>query len=95
MKRKKLEKQGSLRSQRISVSSTIILILIILITMFPFYIMFVGAFKKPISLVTYPIDLNPFQNLTLKNVQNVLKSDIFLWLKNTIVISVSAASQLR
>ena len=59
--------------------------------MFPFYIMFVGAFKKPISLVTYPIDINPFQNLTLKNVQSVLKSDIFLWLKNSIVISATVA----
>lgn len=92
MKRKKLEKKGSLRSQKISVSSTITLIFIILVTMFPFYIMFVGAFKKPISLVTFPIDINPFQNLTFINVKSVLKSDIFLWLKNSIVISTLVAA---
>ena len=60
--------------------------------MFPFYIMLVGAFKPSISLVTFPIDLNPFKNLTLKNVITVWeKSDILLWLKNTFIIGISVA----
>lgn len=83
---------GSLQRKKISVPSTVVLILIMLATMFPFYIMAVGAFKKPISLVTYPIDLNPFKDLTTKNVVTVWeKSDILLWLKNTLVVGISVA----
>lgn len=81
-----------LERKKISIPSTILLVLIMLITMFPFYIMIVGTFKPAISLVTFPIDLNPFENLTLKNLNKVLqKSDVFLWLKNSFIISLSVA----
>ena len=81
-----------MRKQKINIFSTVMLILIVLFAMFPFYIMLVGSFKPPISLVTYPIDLNPFENLTLKNVITVWqKSDILLWLKNTFIIGLSVA----
>lgn len=92
MKRTKFQRQGKLESERISITSTIILVLIILITMFPFYIMIVGAFKPSIALVTFPMDLNPFQNLTLANVIKVWeKSDIMLWMKNTFIIGLFVA----
>lgn len=82
------KRKSSLRRNKISIPSTIILILIMLVIMFPFYIMIVGTFKPAVSLVTIPIDLNPFTNLTLKNLQKVLlKSDVFLWLKNSFLIS--------
>lgn len=85
---KKSKEGRKLESKRISIPSTIGLILIMLLTMFPFYIMIVGTFKPAISLVTIPIDLNPVENLTLKNLNTVLqKSDVFLWLKNSFVIS--------
>ena len=92
VKKHKLERQGKLRSEKISFPSTFILILVILITMFPFYIMIVGAFKPSISLITYPIDLNPFQNMTQKNVVLVWqKSDILLWLENTFFVGIAVA----
>ena len=92
MKKNRLEKKGNRRYERISIVSTVLLVLLILVCMFPFYIMLVGAFKPSISLVTFPIDLNPFKNLTLKNVITVWeKSDILLWLKNTFIIGISVA----
>lgn len=91
--KKKFAKPSKLRSERISVFSTLLLLLLILITMFPFYIMLVGSFKPSISLITYPMDLNPFSNLTMKNVETVwLKSDILLWLINTFFIGLAVAA---
>jgi len=60
--------------------------------MFPFYIMIVGSFKPAIALNKFPVDLNPFRNLTLKNVAAVWeKSDILIWLKNTLIIGIAVA----
>ena len=68
-----------MKKKKINVFSTAMVFLIILLTMFPFYIMLVGSFKPPISLITFPIDLNPFTDLTVKNVVTVWeKSDILL-----------------
>ena len=90
MNRKKRREKAPTR--RTGIVSTIFLILVILICMFPFYIMIVGAFKPSINLVVFPVDLNPFKNLTLKNVITVWnKSDILLWLKNTFMIGISVA----
>ena len=92
MNKTKFRKTSKLKLKDISIPSTTILVLIILITMFPFYIMIVGAFKPSIALITFPMDLNPFKNLTLKNVITVWeKSDILLWLKNTFIIGLSVA----
>lgn len=80
------------KREKKSLISTILLVLLIAASMFPFYIMLVGAFKPSISLVTFPIDLNPVRNLTLKNVITVIeKSDILLWLRNTFVIGIAVA----
>ena len=85
-------KGRSLEQKRISIPSTIALIIVMALTMFPFYIMLVGAFKPAISLVTFPIDLNPTENMTLKNMVTVLqKSELGLWLKNSFVMSLSVA----
>ena len=92
MRLKKAEKPDRMPYEKISVPSTIILVLVILITVFPFYTMLVGAFKQSISLITYPIDLNPFRSLTLKNITLVWqKSDILLWLKNTFFVGLAVA----
>lgn len=88
----KSQRKNKLRTEKISIPSTVILILVILVTMLPFYIMIVGAFKPSIALVTFPMDLNPFKNLTLKNIITVWeKSDILLWLKNTFIIGIAVA----
>ncbi len=82
-----------MKKKKINVFSTSMVFLIVILTMFPFYIMLVGSFKPPISLITFPIDLNPFTDLTLKNVITVWeKSDILLWLKNTFIIGISVAA---
>ena len=60
--------------------------------MAPFYIMLVGAFKPNASLITIPADLIPVKGFTLKNIQIVFeKSEILLWLKNSMIVSVSVA----
>ena len=88
--RKTANRRGT--TERISVVSTVLLVAVILLCVFPFYVMIVGAFKPSISLITYPIDLNPFGNFTLKNVILVWqKSDILLWLKNTFIIGLAVA----
>lgn len=81
-----------LRKTKISVSSTIILCLFAAIIMLPFYVMIVGSFKNNVSLISIPVDLNPFKGLTLDTLKLVLKkSDIFIWLKNSFIISFSVA----
>jgi ABC-type glycerol-3-phosphate transport system permease component len=87
------KKENRLERKKISKLSTFLLIVLMLLTMFPFYIMIVGAVKPAISLVTFPMDLNPTTNLTLDNIIKVLKkSDVFLWLKNSFVVSLSVAA---
>lgn len=79
-------------NKKISILSTILLIILMIFTMVPFYIMIVGSFKPAVSLVSIPIDLNPFSNLTLRNIITVLqKSEIFIWLKNSFMISLLGA----
>lgn len=80
------------KRRNISTVNTILVILLVLIIMFPFYIMLVGAFKPNPSLISVPIDLNPFRNLTMKNISKVLeKSDIFRWLLNSFIISIGVS----
>ena len=64
-----------------SIVSLVILFLLLGIFLFPYYVMLVGSFKNQMALQLVPPDLNPFQNLTLKNAEYVLqKTEIFLWL---------------
>jgi multiple sugar transport system permease protein len=81
-----------MKTRRVRPASFAILLFLIIISLLPFYIMFLGAFKSNAALSLIPPDLNPFQNLILKNLIHVLeKSDIFLWLGNSFVISVGVA----
>lgn len=74
------------------VAGTIFLILLIAVVMSPFYVMIVGTFKPTIELIKTPIDLKPFTKFTLKNINTVLqKSDVFLWLRNSFIISLTVA----
>ena len=70
----------------------ILLTLLVLIFMFPFYVMLVGAFKNQIALTMVPPDLNPFMRTTANNLKYVLdKSGIFQWLLNSTVMSLGVA----
>ena len=81
-----------MRRRKISIPSTVLLIIMAIFIAFPFYIMLVGAFKPNINLIKFPVDLVPFKDLTLSNVIKVLtKSQIFLWLRNSFFISISVA----
>ncbi len=80
------------RRRDVNVTGTILLIILIMIIMFPFYIMLVGAFKPNPSLIAFPIDLNPFKNLTMKNITKVFeKSDLIRWLVNSFIVSIGVA----
>lgn len=81
------------KRNKVGLINVILLILLVLLVASPFYIMIVGAFKPTIELIKLPPDLKPFTNFTLKNVQKVLnESDIFLWLRNSLIISLSVAA---
>ena len=81
-----------LRKNRISTINLILLIIVLFIVASPFYVMLVGAFKMPIELTKIPVNLAPFTKFTMKNMQKVLeKSDVFLWLKNSFIISLSVS----
>lgn len=87
-----MKRKQTFFNKKISIFSTILLTILMILTMVPFYIMIVGSFKPAVSLVSIPIDLNPFSNLTLRNIITVLqKSEIFIWLKNSFIISLLGA----
>ncbi len=80
------------RNKKISVVDTVLLCLLMLAVVAPFYIMLVGAFKPNTSLIAVPADLLPFRDFTLKNLKTVFeKSQVFLWFKNSLLISLGVA----
>lgn len=85
-------KKSRFNHNKPTVISTVLLCLLLAAVMAPFYIMLVGAFKPNASLITIPADLIPVKGFTLKNIQIVFeKSEILLWLKNSMIVSVSVA----
>lgn len=81
-----------LNRTKVSIPGTILLCLLLVVVVMPFYIMFVGAFKPNTSLLQVPVDLVPFKNFTIQNVIKVLKkSDLLLWMKNSFSISLIVA----
>lgn len=69
-------------------ASLVALILAMLVFLFPFYIMLVGAFKNQMALTLVPPDINPFHNLTANNLRYVFdKSGILTWLLNSLLVS--------
>lgn len=81
-----------LKNRRISVLNTIILVFLMVATSMPLYVMLVGTFKPNIALISNPVDLNPFKNLSFVNfIKALTDSDIFLWMRNSLIISLSVA----
>ena len=69
-----------------------LLILLILVFLFPYYVMITGAFKSQMALQLIPPDLNPFRNLTGKNAAYVWqKTEILLWIANSTAVSLGTA----
>jgi multiple sugar transport system permease protein len=74
-----------MKTRRARPASVAVLLLLLIISVFPFYVMFLGAFKSNAALTLIPPDLNPFENLIFKNLTYVVgKSSIFLWLENSL-----------
>ena len=72
--------------------SFFLLLLLILVFLFPYYVMITGAFKSQMALQLIPPDLNPFRNLTGKNAAYVWqKTEILLWLANSAAVSLGTA----
>lgn len=88
-----MKKSSSFNRRQISIVGTIVLILLLIVIILPFYIMFVGAFKPNVSLLQIPIDLVPFKDFTFENIIKVFKKTSFLrWMGNSLVISISVAA---
>ena len=69
--------------------SVIILLIVTVFSLNPFYIMMIGAFKTQMALRLTPPDLNPFQNMILANWNYVaFNSKIWQWLLNSITLGV-------
>lgn len=75
-----------------NIFSLLLLAALIVIFLFPYYVMAVGAFKSQMALQLVPPDLNPFRNMILKNAAYVLqKTEIFRWLGNSVAVSLGTA----
>ena len=80
------------RRYQISIYRTVLLCLLIILIVFPFYVMVVGAFKPTTSLISIPVDMRPFVNLTLDNIKDaIVDTDVLIWLRNSFIISICVA----
>lgn len=81
-----------MKKNKANITTSIVLFLLTFIVSIPFFIMIIGSIKPSISLIKIPIDLNPFSNITLSNIKNVIdKSDIVIWIRNSLIVSISVA----
>lgn len=60
-------------SKKLTVGS-IVIVLILIAALIPFIIMIIGSLKPNMTFSIVPIDMSPFNNLTVKNYQNVLET---------------------
>jgi multiple sugar transport system permease protein len=75
-----------------SVISTILFFIFLAITLFPFYVMVMGALKRNNALMKVPPDLSPFTGLIWTNFTYVIKrSNIGVWFVNSVVIGLGVA----
>lgn len=87
-----MRRKNNFIKKQISILGTIVLILLVVVIVMPFYIMFVGAFKPNVSLLQIPVDLVPFRDFTFENIQKVFKkTQVLLWMKNSFLISLTVA----
>lgn len=88
MKRKK----SKLNTSKISITGSILVFTFGFINMIPLFVMLIGSIKDKYALTSYPMDLNPFKEPTLKNIFKVLQeTDLLLWFKNSLIISIAVA----
>jgi len=85
-------KKRTLQKQQINIGGAVIVYIGAFLNCLPLLIMIIGSFKKNIDLIKYPMNLNPFQNGTLKNLIKVFtETNMLLWFKNSVVISGATA----
>lgn len=79
-------------TKKSGIITRVMFLLLLVIMLFPFYLMIVGAFKGNIALVKVPPDINPFANMQISNLTYVLqKSDVGVWLVNSLIIGLGTA----
>lgn len=79
------------KNRRVSMGATIAVIILMLMTSTPLYVMLIGSFKQNIALISIPMDLS-WKDFTLTNIMTVFKkSDIAHWMKNSLVLSLTVA----
>ena len=72
--------------------SVFLLITFLVVMGSPFYVMFIGGFKSNKELLMLPPDMGPFTGLVNTNLLHVVfNSEIFLWITNSFVVSISVA----
>ena len=87
-----MRKKRTLQNKQVSISGAIIIYIIAILNLIPFFVMLIGTFKVNIDLVKYPMNLNPFENATFKNLHKVFtETDMPLWFKNSFIISITTA----
>jgi multiple sugar transport system permease protein len=75
------------KRERSTVSLALLLVLLVIV-LFPIYVMVIGAFKPAKALNLMPPDLLPFSRFILNNVVYVLTNSlIFRWLLNSFLVS--------
>jgi len=87
-------RKSALEKRKVSKVGTVLILVLMLWTALPLYVMGIGAFKPSSSLMQLPPDLNPFNGEWAMKAMEVLftKSDIILWLTNSFIIAVTVAA---
>ena len=87
-----MRKHRTLKDKQVSIGGAALIYIIAILNLIPFFVMLIGTFKVNIDLVKYPMNLNPFENATLKNLHKVFtETDMPLWFKNSFIISITTA----
>lgn len=68
--------------------SLVVLLIMMAISLLPFYIMVLGSLKPSMSFFTVPMDFAPWRNISLKNYQSMLKKvNLFTAFGNSLFIT--------
>ncbi len=76
------------RRKRKLTFSLVLLLILMAVSLLPFYLMIAGSFKPSMAFFMVPMDMNPFTNLSLNNYKAVLKKvDMFRAFGNSLFIT--------
>ncbi len=77
-----------LRRKRKLTFSLVLLLILMVLSLLPFYLMIAGSFKPSMAFFIVPMDMNPFTNLSLNNYFTVFKKvDMFRAFETSLFIT--------